>query len=103
MRVPARGTFKAPASLAGSARAVRIEAYGGDITVRSVKFTITELAFGYFEIDYQRRLRVNRRVRPGQPLVVEVDRGNVQRVSAIEVEWEPDGKHYCFGRVSLME
>jgi len=103
VRVAAKQTYQAPAALKGRASAIRIEAYGGNLKIKSVKFTITEMAFGYFEIDHERTIRVNQDVRPGRPMAVQVDRGNVQDISKIEVEWEPDRRQRCFGRVTLTE
>ena len=103
VRVVAKQTYRAPATLKGRVRAIRIEAYGGRLEVKSIKFTITEQAFGYFEFGHERTLRVNQDVRAGQSVAVQVDRGNVQDISKIEVEWEPESRRQCFGRVTLTQ
>ena len=97
-----RETYK-PAGLKGLSRSLKIEAYGGKVKVRIVKFTITEASFGYFTFDQARAMRVNREVVPGRALLVQVERGHRVDVSKIEVEWEPDAARRCFGRVTVTD
>lgn len=100
-RVSRAETWRAPANLRGQARYIRIDVFGGDLTVKKVTYTTTEVAFGYLNFDYERSRVVNRDVSPGRPLLIEVDRGQMTQVSKIEIEWEPDPRRPCYARVTL--
>lgn len=102
-RVSQAGLVKMPASLKGKARYVKIEAWGGDLKVKSVKFTIIEAVFDYLTFDYQTELRVNRDATPAKALLLEVERGRSADVSAIEIDWDPSGGRQVYARVSLVE
>jgi len=102
--VRSAGWYACPASLKGKAKFIRIEAHGGALKVKSVKYTISETAFGYLNFEREREQRINRDVAAGRALLIQIDRGGDRvDVSKIQVEWEPETRRQCFGRVTLAD
>jgi hypothetical protein len=102
-RVTGAAVFTVPDTVKGDAKYIRIETWGGDLTVKTVKYTITEIVWGYLTFENERERRVERSVRPGEALLVEVDRGASANVSKVSLDVSPPAGRSAFVRVTLAD
>jgi len=76
----------------GQGRYFEVRAFGGPVRVIAVRFRIHERALGVAESSVIRELAVDQVAEPGSPLYIPCNRKRWADVSALEVEWEAEGR-----------